>query len=385
VLRASRGRSGRCNGALILCALFAFGLFALASSALAETSARVVLVSGSEPVLARKLRAEAEAAGLRVIEVGPDAAAAEAGELMARHQAAAVIRLVSADRAEVEVGVADGAISRTLTRRSADGESFALRVVEEVYARLVELRLVEPRADSASHPSRLPGGEREAGRAPDRGEDQVNPNAPSTPGSAQPMASPAPIDRRSARAATGADPRLFLSGGLGLSQPAGGISGTVHGVLGVRLEPVRRFAAAAHAFLPLTENNLDEPEGSADINVNLFLGQVDYAIFESARTLSLNAGVGAGVLALAMRGEAQEPRSGLEQRTLAGVYFAHSSMSWSAAAWFRLRGTLLGGLSAPRPVLRFENREVATWGRPFVGAVVASEFGVPLTSPGASQ
>jgi hypothetical protein len=365
---------------LALCALLALALLVLAGSALARASARVVLMTGSEPVLARKVRAEAEAVGLEVIEIGSDA---EAAELMARHQAAAVIRLASADRAEVAVGVADGPISRTLTRRPADGESFALRVVEEVYARLVELRVIEPPPDSTGTASRLAGGAREATPGSERVETRRDPSPSSTPGSPH-QQPPAPTDRRPDQAGTGAEARLFLSGGLAVSQPAGGVSGTFHGALGMRLEPVRRFAAAAHAFLPLTENNLSEPEGSADVNVNLFFGQIDYALLEPARTLALNAGLGAGVVVLAMHGEAQQPRAGQEERTIAGVYFVHSSLAWSLTPWFRLRGTVLGGLSAPRPVLRFENREVASWGRPFAAAALASEFGLPLSGSGAS-
>jgi hypothetical protein len=375
------GRNGRGKGAAALCALLALGLLALAGSALAQASARVVLVTGHEPVLARKVRAEAEAVGLGVVEIASDT---EAAELMARHEATAVIRLASADRAEVAVGVADGAISRTLTRRPADGEAFALRVVEEVYARLVELRVIEPRSDSTGALSRSAGGTREAPPGSEPVETRRDPSPVSTPGSPHPVQPPAPTDRRPDQAGTGAEARLFLSGGLGVSQPAGGVSGSLHGALGVRLEPVRRFAAAAHAFLPLTENSLSEPEGSADVNVNLFLGQIDYALLEPARTLELNAGLGAGVVVLAMQGEAQQPRTGQEQRTIAGVYFLDSSLAWSLTPWFRLRATVLGGLSAPRPVLRFENRAVASWGRAFAAAALTSEFGLPLSGSGAS-
>jgi hypothetical protein len=374
-------RNDRRKEAAALCALLAIGLLALAGSALAQASARVVLVIGSEPVFARKVRAEAEAVGLAVVEIG---SAAEAAELMARHQAAAVIRLASADRAEIAVGVADGPISRTLTRRPTDGESFALRVVEEVYARLVELRVIEPAPDSTGAASRHVGGTREATPGSERVETRRDPAPASTPASPRDVQPPAPTDRRPDEARTGPEARLFLSGGLAVSQPAGGVSGTLHGALGMRLEPVRRFAAAAHAFLPLTENNLSEPEGSADVNVNLFLGQIDYALLEPARTLALNAGLGAGVVALAMHGEAQQPRTGQEQRTIAGVYFLHSSLAWSLTPWFRVRGTVLVGVSAPRPVLRFENREVASWGRPFAAAALASEFGLPLSGSGGS-
>jgi hypothetical protein len=365
----------------VLCTLLALGLLALAGSTLAQATARVVLVTGHEPVLARKVRAEAEAVGLRVVEIASDAGAAE---LMARHDATAVIRLASADRAEVAVGLADGAISRTLTRRPTDGDSFALRVVEEVYARLVELRVIEPRSDSTAPPSQSAGGTREASPGSEPVETRRDPSPVSTPGSSHPGQPPAPADRRPDQPRTGAEARLFLSGGLGISQPAGGVSGSLHGAIGVRLEPARRFAAAAHAFLPLTENNLSEPEGSADVNVNLFLGQIEYALLAPARTLELNAGLGAGVVVLAMHGEAEQPRTGQEQRTIAGVYFLNSSLAWSLTPWFRLRATVLGGLSAPRPVLRFENRPVASWGRPFAAAALTSEFGLPLSGSGGS-
>lgn len=353
--------AARRSGALVrsgllslMCVAFAA---ALSAGALAEERAHVLLAGGTDPTFARRVRAEAEAAGLVVIEV---AEASDASELLTQYHAPALIRLFSDERSEIHVLLADGAIVRTLARHGDDRDSFALRLVEEVYARLVELHLVEPRKRTEAAPAVVEPVR--AQPAADRGREH-------------PRAAGAPLTSS----------KLWLLGGLAGTRPAGAIGATVHGVLGVALEPARRVTLAARAFLPLTENNLVEREGSADVNVNLFIADAGYELFEPVRALSVGAGIGAGVLVLGMQGEAAAPLTGQEERTTAALGFAQASLAWSLAPWFRIRLGVLGGASAPRPVLRFAEREVAAWGRLFAAAALSSEFGLALSGPEAQR
>jgi len=359
VTRSLKSTRARARLLSLWCAAFAA---MLSAGALAQGPARVLLVGGEDVTFARRVRAEAEAAGLVVIE--PDQPA-EASELLARYGAPALIRLSSADSAEIHVSLADGAIVRTLARRGGERDAFALRIVEDVYARLVELNLVEPRAASARTAPAAPPATTEAAQT-------TPPAAPANPPLLSPNAD------RTPRAGEQWS-KLWLLGGIAGTWPAGAIGATAQGVLGAELEPARRVTLAARAFLPLTENNLVEREGSADVNVSLFTADAAYTLLESGSKLSLLAGLGAGVLVLDMQGEATEPLAGQSERTAVALGFAQASVAWSAASWLRFRLSLLGGSSAPRPVVRFADREVAAWGRLFVAAAVSSEFGLALS------
>ncbi len=348
------------------CAAF---VVALSAGALAQGPARVLLVGGGDATFTRRVRAEAEAAGLVVIE--PDQAA-EASELLGHYGSPALIRLSSADSAEIHMSLADGAMVRTLARHGDDRDAFAVRIVEEVYARLVELNLVQPRAAS----------ERSAPPAPPA-------TAEPGPGAA-PVATPANPPLRSPNAdrtlhAGDQWSKLWLLGGIAGTWPAGAIGATAQGMLGAELEPARRVTLAARAFLPLTENNLVEKEGSADVNVSLFTADAAYTLFEPGSAVSVGAGLGAGVLVLDMQGEATAPLAGQSERTTAALGFVQANLAWSAASWLRFRLSLLGGSSAPRPVVRFADREVAAWGRLFVAAALSSEFGLTLSGSEAKR
>jgi hypothetical protein len=62
------------------------------------------------------------------------------------------------------------------------------------------------------------------------------------------------------------------------------------------------------------------------------------------------------------------------------IFGAGPVLRASAAArltdWYLLRLELLAAITTPRAVLRFADREVATWGRPFLQLTLGAEFGL---------
>ena len=56
-------------------------------------------------------------------------------------------------------------------------------------------------------------------------------------------------------------------------------------------------------------------------------------------------------------------------------------MSGHAELWpgVRVRGQLVSGLALPRPTVRFAERTVAWWGRPFVSVELLVHFAIPGT------
>lgn len=138
---------------VLLCTL---GSIAAASLARAVEPVEIVIIDGGSPRLARKLHAEAEYAGF----VAHAGSAGELGASAAGAYAAAVatLRVASVNRVELELLGAKAAAGYRLeiVRQEREGESFALRVMEQVRARLVAVGWLSPAAAPRAAGSRGP-------------------------------------------------------------------------------------------------------------------------------------------------------------------------------------------------------------------------------------
>jgi hypothetical protein len=120
------------------------------------------------------------------------------------------------------------------------------------------------------------------------------------------------------------------------------------------------------------------------VQVNLFLAELGYRFAPSAR-LQPEIGPGAGLVVLPMEAEASSPREAHTDDVVTGVYFVHAGAGYTLTSWLRLRAVLRAGVSAPRPVLRFSERDVAAWGRGFFSGSLDAEFQVPLSGTEAAR
>jgi hypothetical protein len=133
-------------------------------------------------------------------------------------------------------------------------------------------------------------------------------------------------------------------------------------------------------LLPVVENEVNEPEGEASMRVNLFFAELGYRFAPAASSFQPEVGLGAGLVVLPLEGETTEPRDAHDDQLVAGVYFLGLGAGYSVESWLEVRAGVRGGLSAPRPAIEFSDREVATWGRPFLSATLEAEFQLPLSS-----
>src|SRR6185503_14699574 len=101
--------------------------------------------------LARKVRAGAEHAGILIAHERGATAVADA-ELLQRHDAVGVIELATPDRVRIYVAPSGehAAYETIVERAAADGDGFAVRVVEQVRGRLVELRILPAEPESSA-------------------------------------------------------------------------------------------------------------------------------------------------------------------------------------------------------------------------------------------
>lgn len=358
--RGSRSRAAR----LVLVAIV---LSVLDPGRAAASDVRVVLVAAGAETLARKLTAEGEQVGLLLL-LEPTLAPGEEHALLARDRAVALLQALSADRVRLYVPeTADHArYDVTLEQSPADGDGFAGRVIESVRGRLVELELIPSSTDG-----------------PAEAEPQKASTPPSVPSSSPAHGAPLVRDAGVVSTPRGGEspPMLFVLVGLEGTVAEGGLGTTPQVGFGVRVEPVERVTAAVRALLPVADHELDRPEGTADVSPSLYLGELGYGLVVGER-IRLDLGAGAGLLSLVLEGEATPPRVDHRDQIAVGLYYLHAGVVVAPTPWFRLRGALLAGVSAPRPVMRFEGREVASFGRGFVGAGLDGELGWALGTSG---
>ncbi len=338
---------------LLALALAVLGL-CVARAAQAEVAVRVIDEGSAE--LARKLASELRFAGFVVQGSG---SVAEAPAL--RVDSVDAVELVLARPGDAEV------VTQTLIRREQEGDSFALRVVEHLRARLVDLGWSLPGADVAPTP--------EASAQP-----------PELPPPAPPQPQTTLIDR-AATLESHSDlrpvPMLWLDAGVHGSLAAGGLGVTPHGVLGARLDLTQRFGVSLTGLFPLAFNDAEAAEGEAELAWHVFVAGIDYSPPLPEPWLA-SAGLRGGVVVIDVQGSASGDYVGQSDRLLAGVYGFELSAGRKLFDWLRLRATLLTGFDAPRPVLRFDEREVASLGRWFGSAGILLDVGLAL-SPGAAR
>ncbi len=335
----------------------AFGCLTLANAGVvpASSPSQVLLNDTGNRELGRKIRAELLDAGFSVLDghavslrPGADTVPVQAGN--------ALIRVASAEQVELYIAGASerDAYSQALRRRGGEAQSFALRVVEELRARLVDLGISDHRPATAT-------------ATPDLILDQ---NIAVSPAAASPGMTAG--DRSTT---------LWLSGGVGGVWATGGIGPILDGALGASLELGGNWQVGIAALVPLSEGDVSGPEGEAEVYVGSVAAELSSSQKLSA-AWSSSVGAGAGVLVVSSYAETSRPFLAREDRLFAGLYYLHGGLTWALSDTVRLRAGVVLGVSAPRPVLRFDQRDVASFGPAFGGLVLRAELGWPVGVPG---
>lgn len=357
-------------------------LLAAAQHARAAPLASLSIIDAGNQALTRKLRAESAYAGFTSVD-----AVAGAGQSGTPPEPVAVIRVLSPSRVELRVASLDGRVDTIeLVRADGEGDSFALRVIEQLRASLVDLGWQVPPERSPPVPASASPASATSGSAiQDDGPPGVAMEALS--GAARPASGAAlpTSDAESPRfdaAEVAASPAvLWFDAGLAAYWAAGGLGVAPHVLLGLRGSYDARWGASVTALLPLASDDVVAPEGLARLSWSLFAAAVDHELPLPA-PWSASAGVGAGLLVVGVRGDAQPDFEGRRQRLFSGAYFVELCAGGQLASWLALRATLLAGLNAPRPAFEFDTREVASLGRFFGVLGVSADLGLILAPSG---
>jgi hypothetical protein len=337
-------------------------LLAILLPAPARADVRLVLLSDRDAELSRRLDAEAREIGLALLDA-PRPRGESLRATAERERATGVLRVVSSTNVELWVLLRDeGAGTFEIVRRGAESdEAFALRVIEEVRARLVELRL--PDADTLGESAWTGSGKDGSMTTP--------PPGPNREVSSREKSGDLPPGRRVARVA--------VRGGVGAIFATGGLGASVDAALGLQLRPRAPLRLTAEAMLPLSGVGAAAAEGSADARVYLFAAELAYAPWSRGTApFWVAIGGGTGVALLALEGRPGPGYVGKKDEVAAAVPFLDVVVARDLGASFSLEATLLAGCSVPRPTVRFDGRDVAAWGRLITAATLSLAFSLPV-------
>lgn len=171
-------------------------------------------------------------------------------------------------------------------------------------------------------------------------------------------------------------PWLWLRAAIGAAYSPGGLGYHSQLLASLRLQPRSLFSASVFAALDLRSTTLRESEGAARVHATL-TGMVVEVAPLARRHVTTALGAGLALAFLRVEGAAAEVGYAARSESIVGAGpVLRASAAAQLASWYLLRLELLAAFTTPRAALRFADREVATWGRPFLQLTLGSEFGL---------
>jgi hypothetical protein len=358
----------------------------VAAEARAAPAPRVLLLDLDDGDLARRLLAELTFTGLAPIQGARHLEGSTAPD------AEALVRVISERSVQIEIVDSTGHRTYSSTLRASKTETtvFPVRVVEQLRARLLDLGFELPEKPSEA----APGGPRTNTQSPvvdaaPAAAERVMPAAASagheeafaTPRAASEPAlspalvagdTPARVEEEFAEAGREAAVVLWAHGGPGGQLAAGGMGPALGGTLAVGLDWGSLGLGIAASF-PLSQLEVDEPPGEANAAITSVCAELRYPLWSRERWL-VDAGLGAGLVVLALQAEAEPPFIARDRRLISGRYYLHAGLARELEDWLRVGVDIAAGANSPRPVLRFDEREVASWGPGFVALTLNAEL-----------
>jgi hypothetical protein len=317
----------------------------------------VVQSAGDEALLAR-IRNELEASGLSAFEVkveGDPGGRAGLAQLAREHGARAALRVRGVQHG-VELWTANGedGVVDVIALREGDahaGEVLALGVVETLRARGL-------------------GGERERERATTTTSATRTTSTPTPTTDAAPSTS---VESTRDRDSDGRRVWVEVAPAIGVSP--GGLGAEASAFFGVRYQPASFVSIGGFGFVPLWREALQAAEGSATVSTWMLGLAIDGHLRAGAFELAAGAGIASAIVV--MRGEARATFDGVDETERVAAPLLRTSVHLPLGS-VRLCLRVHGGVSVPLARVRFDERQVARWGQPFVAFSLGAELPLAL-------
>jgi hypothetical protein len=348
----------------------------LSATAHAQPSRSILLLRtpGDEATIAR-LELEFGGGAFQIIEQKPGQRppGETLGVAAERERVDAAVR-VDAARGTVALWVrkADGFVEETFTAAGEPSASqvLAIRVAESLRARGL---LLPPAADPDPAPTETPPAATSETPRPAAAPQPVTPRSAASTAPV-PIAREADADSETASLTAPARPRsrFALDLGPGVALSPGGLGPLAVVELGVRVRLTHDLGLSLLGVVPLTRQSFAGDEGDADVTSYIVGSAFE---LEWARWWfgSIRSGAGGGASITRMSGRAASGFEGGDDTVAAFTPLALSSFQLGLSGSFDLRTAVVVGATLPEVQMAFGDREVASWGRPFVVATLGLE------------
>jgi hypothetical protein len=167
--------------------------------------------------------------------------------------------------------------------------------------------------------------------------------------------------------------RMWLVLGGGAEASAGGLGPSAAILAELRFEPQPWLDVSAFGVLAPFPAQVEGHEGAASVRQAVAGLAVDVQSRLARANVSL--GLGAAIAELSTKGQPSPGYAANDASSLTAGPVLRSCASIDVTPAVRLRAEILGGVTAPRAVIRFAGREVAAWGRPFGLLILGLEWG----------
>lgn len=307
--------------------------------------------SRGDRAIALRLAAELDALGYRVVEITGPATLRPLVELAHTHDVDALLR-PTPSRTGIELVVmlpagldaerpAGGWIEDVVSvghRRHDD--LLALRAVETLRARLLEVGLIEP--PQVFEPPQI-----------------VEPVAPIIEPEAPPETNPEAVFWLEVAPSYGGNVPMGFGPRLQLA---------------LRAEPASAWSVSLLGNAALSPHEVRRGVGEARVTAHWLALAVDARMLRSSWAWDIGAGV--GTVRLAVEGHAQDPYEGRSTRALTLLPFLRTAVHPDVSPRLRVRLEALAGWAMPRTVVGFVDQE-ARWGSPELQASLVVSTAVP--------
>ena len=334
---------------------------------------RIAVEHAKADAATRRVLAEVRNAGLDPVDVHTRDGSGDVSQLADRYKAVAVLSLKRAGRIELAVlSPETREVIYESTVTSKGGTPASVRAAEELHGRLIDLPRREQAATSPP-PDPVPPAtvlleESEAHGEPSHEAPRAKQALP-----AEAPVAVAALRQRSPSADAGENhlpppdaserPRLWAGAGLGAQTGIGNGLQVPVARIEARFEPFHRFGLSVFGLLPVSAQNVAAPEGNAELEARIVGGMLYATWLDVGNVLRASAAAGGGAAIVSMSGRTSA--IGLDGRSTSattGMGLAAMGLSARVLPWLALRADGTFGLSAYKPVMRIDGREVATWG-----------------------
>ncbi|HEY5955367.1 MAG TPA: hypothetical protein VIV60_02390, partial [Polyangiaceae bacterium] len=338
-----------------------------------QTVQRILLLrtAGDGEVMER-VRMELRTYGWEIVEIFADEASASRSlaEATAEHHVSAAIRIDAAS-GKIEICVARtwGNAQEVLSNENGnvDSQVLALRLTEALRAHgLAPAPEVESSMTAATRSN------------------PPNPPAPATatePTTAGPHVATVghrlratERTERTNRNDNATTNSVWLQVAPMLGKSPGGLGLETSGYLGLRAELSPRWSFGMMGIVPLRSREIvTQAEGNAAVRIHAFGGIGEFTPLRSSFG-SVSTGLGATALVMTLTGRARAGYVGRNETLLTQAVQGYLRFASAPHASLHVFGIVSAGIAIPELSVRFADREVASWGNPFVAVGLGCEL-----------